>query len=92
MVSQDTGRYPDTVWYPDTIWYPDTGWYPDIGRYPDTGLYPDTVGYPYTVGYPPETDIRQYPDAAVAWRTDTDIRNRTGYPVFADTVESSSLY
>ena len=36
-----------------------------------------------------ETDIRQYPDAAVAWRTDTDIRNRTGYPVFADTVESS---
>ena len=64
-VSQDTGRYPDTVWYPDTGWYPDTVRYPDIR-------------------------FRRYPDAAVAWRTDTDIRNRTGYPVFADTVESST--
>ena len=70
----------------DTGRYTDTVRYPDIGRYPDTGWYLDTVRYP------PETDIRQYPDAAVAWRTDTDIHIRTGYTFFADTVESSNCY
>ena len=64
-VSQDTGRYhriPDGIQIPSAIRIPSGYWM--------------VSGYSLISGYLPETDIRQYPDAAVAWRTDTDIRIR----------------